>query len=105
MENRADPNQFDKDQSGKDQRVMRLLAAALKRSAPERQSFLQAECRGDLQLFHEVTEAVEWEERMGTFLREPLVACPELDRPFHSGEVVAGRFEIIREVGEGGMGV
>ena len=69
-----------------DQRVMSLLAAALKRPASERGLFLQHECRGDLELLHEVTEAIDWEERMGSFLREPLVACPEMDRPFQPGE-------------------
>ena len=88
-----------------DQRVMSLLAAALKRPAPERETFLQHECRGDVELLHEITEAMDWERRMGGFLREPLVACPEIGLPFQRGEVVAGRFEIIREVGEGGMGV
>jgi serine/threonine protein kinase/Flp pilus assembly protein TadD len=95
MENSAD----------QDQRVMHVLAAALKRPASERRAFLESECRNDPELLHEVAEAVDWEERMGGFLREPLVACPQMDRPFHSGEVIAGRFEIIREVGEGGMGV
>ena len=72
MENSAD----------QDQRVMSILAAALKRPASERGIFLQQECRGDLELLHEVTEAIDWEERMGGFLREPLVACAEIDRPF-----------------------
>ena len=95
MENSAD----------QDQRVMNMVAAALKRPATERHAFLQSECRGDLDFLREVQEAVDWEERMGDFLREPLIACPSLDRPFQSGEIVGGRFEIIREVGEGGMGV
>lgn len=42
-----------------DQRVMSVVAAALKRPAPERQAFLESECRGDLELLSEVTEAVD----------------------------------------------
>jgi serine/threonine protein kinase/tetratricopeptide (TPR) repeat protein len=95
MENSAD----------QDQRVMNLLQAALKRPAAEREAFIQKECLGDLELLREVKEAAAWEERMGNFLREPLIACPSLDRHFQCGEIVGGRFEIIREVGEGGMGV
>ena len=88
-----------------DQRVMRLLAAALKRPPAERDDFLRGECGDDRDLLREVTDAVAWEERMGDFLRRPLVACADMDRPFHQGEVVSSRFEIIREIGEGGMGV
>ena len=93
------------DNAEQDQRVMSLLAAALKRPAETRRLFLEKECQGDPELFEEVSEALEWEERMGGFLREPLISFPEIDRPFHPGQIVAGRFEIIREVGEGGMGV
>ena len=88
-----------------DQRIMNLLEAALKRPTEERRSFLEIECRGDEELLAEVAEVVEWEERMSGFLREPLITLPEIDRPFHSGQIIAGRFEILREVGEGGMGV
>ncbi len=45
---------------------------------------------------------------MGGFMRDPLVGLIDLealDRPFKPGQVVADRFEIIREVGDGGMGV
>ena len=45
---------------------------------------------------------------MGGFMRDPLVALIDmeaLDRPFKPDQLVADRFEIIREVGDGGMGV
>ncbi|MCU1235352.1 MAG: serine/threonine protein kinase with repeat [Candidatus Solibacter sp.] len=88
-----------------DQRVMNLVAAAMRLPEDERSAFLERESRGDAELLAEARDSVEWEVRMGGFLREPLVTMPEMDRVFHAGQMVAGRFEIIREVGEGGMGV
>ena len=58
MENSAD----------QDQRVMSLLAAALKRPASERGIFLQDECRGDLELLQEVTDAIDWEASCASHL-------------------------------------
>jgi hypothetical protein len=42
---------------------------------------------------------------MGTFMRQPLVDFKDFERPFQVGQIVSERFEILREVGEGGMGV
>jgi serine/threonine protein kinase/Flp pilus assembly protein TadD len=88
-----------------DRRVMAILAALLERPIVERRIHLQLLCQGDQELFHEVTEMLDREERMGNFLREPLIAFRDFERPFQAGEVVSERFEIIREIGEGGMGV
>lgn len=92
----------------RDDRLMRLVEAALRTPAAQRETFLRAQCHQDKSLYSEASEMVEWEERMGSFMRDPLVGLIDLealDRPFKPDQVVADRFEIIREVGDGGMGV
>jgi serine/threonine-protein kinase len=92
----------------RDERPMSLAAEALRIPAAQRETFLRAACQQDEALYSEVSEIVEWEERMGDFLRDPLISFIDLeglDRPFQPGEIVSERFEIIREVGDGGMGV
>jgi tetratricopeptide (TPR) repeat protein len=84
---------------------MALLDQALQQPAEEREGFLRGECRGDGELYQEVIEALYWEERMGSFLLEPLLDKATAIRPFAPGQVIAERFEILREIGEGGMGV
>ncbi|HWZ45142.1 MAG TPA: protein kinase [Candidatus Saccharimonadales bacterium] len=88
-----------------DSRVMVLVASALQQPLDQRKSFLQRACPDDAQLCQEVIDTVEWEERMGNFLLEPMVVFEDFERPFRPREIVAERFEIVREIGEGGMGV
>src|SRR6476661_364357 len=90
----------------RDERLMRLTAEALQTPAAQREIFLQAACLQDQDLYSEVTEMVEWEERMGGFMRDPLVGLIDLealDRPFKPGQVISERFKVLREVGHGGM--
>ena len=92
----------------REERLMGLAGDVLRTPVEQRKIFLQAACHQDKELFDEVSEIVEWEERMGFFMRDPLIELIEqegLDRPFKPGHVIANRFEIIREVGDGGMGV
>lgn len=56
-----------------DEIVMMLVETALGKPAGERETYLQQVCRGDEKLFKEVTERIDWELRMGHFLREPLL--------------------------------
>lgn len=87
-----------------DELVMGLVESALDRPPQEREQFLRSVC-GDSLLYAEVLSRVEWEERMGKFLLEPLPLSEILDHPFETGTRVAGRFRIVREVAFGGMGV
>jgi serine/threonine protein kinase/tetratricopeptide (TPR) repeat protein len=88
-----------------DQRVMELVILVLGRPQAERQPLLDSACADDSELHREVQEMVEGEERMASFLRHPMISLTEFPRPFKAGDVVAERFEILREIGEGGMGV
>ena len=92
----------------RDERLMRLAEDALRTPVAERDSFLRAACHQDSDLYAEVSEIVEWEDRMGGFMRDPLLKFIDLeglDRPFTPEQLIGDRFEIIREVGDGGMGV
>ncbi len=96
------------DPAERDDRVMSLAADVLKTPRWERDRFLQTACQSDPDLYREVSEIVTWEERMGGFLSRPLVEFIDLDaleQIFEPGQLVAGRFEILRRVGDGGMGI
>lgn len=89
----------------RDDRVMSLMATALTLDAEERSRYLRVASDGDEDLLRETREAIEWEERMGGFLRRPWLSLQDLERPFKVGQVINERFEIVREIGHGGMGV
>lgn len=92
----------------RDDRVMSLVAEALKTPLRERDRFLLSACQTDTDLYREVTEILNWEDQMGDFLSRPLVDFIDLDaleQIFKPEQMVADRFQIIRRVGDGGMGV
>src|SRR5205807_7510444 len=84
----------------RDSLVMTLVATALQQPLDQRKSFLQLACHNDAQLYQEAIDTVEWEERMGNFLLDPLVIFKDFERPFLLGEVISERFEIVVELGE-----
>ena len=88
-----------------DERVMQLVAEARRQSPAEREAFLRQECETDPILYQEVADTLKWDDRMGSFLQAPLIKLVVVARPFQTGEVIDGRFEIVRVIGEGGMGV
>lgn len=90
---------------GQDERIVSVVSRVMKLNPGERETYVRLACAGDTHLYHEITEAVSGEQRMGDFLRQPLFRLQESARPFAPGQLVSERFEIIREIGEGGMGV
>ena len=89
-----------------DDRVIDLAADALQQPAEERELWLQQVCNGDAELRRAVDEALALEIEMGPFLTKPWLDFTRLPSPFEPGEKLKdGRFEIVREIGQGGMGV
>jgi serine/threonine protein kinase len=88
-----------------DERVMDVVADALQRPPEERKQFIQQACNGDDALVCAVNDALDWEANNASFLNAPWMEFTRLVSPFTPGEVVLERFEIVREIGEGGMGM
>jgi len=88
-----------------DDLVMSLVELALARRRDERESYLRSACAQDSQLLEEVRKYVDWDERMGGFLLDPLYRLPPDQQAFEPGDLLDGRFRIVREVAQGGMGV
>ncbi|MGA7410326.1 MAG: protein kinase [Bryobacteraceae bacterium] len=88
-----------------DDLVMSLVELALALPPDEREAYLMSACSGDSQLFSQVSSYVDSEERMQRFLLDPLCPRVEPEHPFEPGQLLEGRFQILREVAEGGMGI
>src|SRR3989442_825787 len=91
-------------QAQDDDLVMSLVDLALARPSGERETYLRSACPADPELLDQVRKYVEWDERMDGFLVDPLY-CILFEYHFEPGDVLDGRFRIVREVAQGGMGV
>ncbi len=89
----------------RDERLMGLMELALSVPPEDRESYLRKACEDDSELLTEVSERLDWERKMQGFLLEPLVPRTETVRPFKPGDLINSRYEIVREVAEGGMAV
>ena len=83
---------------------MSLVETVLELPPEEREAHLRALCP-DSALSQEVRMRIEWEERMGQFLLDPLLQRPRVEDAFGPGSNLGQRFRIVREVGRGGMGI
>jgi serine/threonine protein kinase len=90
------------------QRLKALFYAALKEGPQDRAALIGAPCDGDLELKKQLDRLVEAEQQETGTLDPPLTyldGCLDSVGPrFQPGELVVGRFRIIRPIGKGGMG-
>ena len=71
----------------RDTRILEIVDTVTRLPEERRQGYLAEACAGDATLADEVMRRIQ------------------SPRPFHAGQVVGGRFLIVRELAEGGMGV
>ena len=88
-----------------DETVMNLVELALARPAGDREVYIRNACGQKTDLFSQVWEYVQWEERMNGFLLESLYPDVPGEPAFEPGDLLDGRFRILREVSQGGMGI
>ena len=90
--------------------VTKIFDAALDQPQSVQNDFVRRECEGDRELEGEVLRLLAADHQAGSFLERPALttvgARSILHSPslFPSGCVVSGRFEILRFIGQGGMG-
>ena len=77
---------------------------ALEMPPGERRAWLAAACRGDVSMRQEIEGLLLAHDTAGDFLEQPATLAPEAAAAIAAGTRV-GPYEVIREVGRGGMGI
>jgi serine/threonine protein kinase/tetratricopeptide (TPR) repeat protein len=93
------------------QAITKIFESALDKSPSERKQFVEEACEGDLELECEIWKLLAADEDASNFLERPALASVSPRQPFDrqislltSGNLISGRFEILRFIGQGGMG-
>ena len=90
------------------QRLKPLYKAALETPGEERAKFVAQVCQNDRELRNELESLLEANDEGTGALDAPFIRLGELlaghERVFADGELIEGRFQIVRHLGAGGMG-
>src|SRR5262245_36453418 len=91
------------------ERIKALFEAALQQAPAERASFFAKNCPEE-DFRAQVDKMLADHDKAGSFLSDPVLGSPPRKAlrtgasDLTSGEIVAGRFKIVRMLGKGGMG-
>ena len=90
------------------QRLKRVYTTAAELQEPERAQYIAKECGSDSELRKELEALLRASDEStlpaGELFESPHDIFPSVERSFPEGEIILGRFEIVRLLGTGGMG-
>jgi serine/threonine protein kinase len=89
--------------------ITSIFCAALEKPEGERESFVRHACAQDAELEQQVIRLLLADEEAGSFLERAVISQPVLppwnaEAVLPSGTLISRRFEIVRFIGQGGMG-
>jgi serine/threonine protein kinase len=90
-------------------RTESLFAIAVALPPEERDAYLERECAGDNALRERIVALMKAHDRVGHVIDRPVTGDPDQTAGYHSmseapGNVIAGRYKLLEEIGQGGMG-